>query len=198
MSTVVISPHTDDALFSIGAYLSHLDDEVTIAAPMAGIPADEAGHVKHVTLRAEHERATSHALTYPKLLNGDFLDDVADDRPPVAMLTAWLRGAITGADNVFVPVGIHHPDHVMVSDAMIGLLAGHPRVCFYEELPYRLLYPELLPARRVDIVSALGYYDVETIWPNPIKERAVRLYESQVDDELIVKLMSPEHIWRMR
>jgi LmbE family N-acetylglucosaminyl deacetylase len=197
VSTVVISPHVDDAVFSIGAYLSHLDDDITIAAPMAGIPADEAGLAKHTTLRCEHERATTDALLRPpRLLNGDFLDDVYEP-PPIAILTAWLRGAITGAESVYVPVGIHHPDHVMVADALIPMLEGRRRVCFYEELPYRVLYPQLLPARG-EIISHLGRFDVQTVWPTAAKERAVRCYASQVDDALVATLLMPEHIWRMR
>lgn len=197
MNAVVISPHLDDAIFSIGAYLSHLDENITIATPMAGIPTDEAGRAKHTTLHREHERATADALLRPvKLLNGDFLDDVYDP-PPIAMLTAWLRGAIAEAGTVYVPIGIHHPDHVMVADALIPMLEGRRRVCFYEELPYRVLYPQLLTAR-LGIIAHLGRCQMETIWPTAAKERAVRLYASQVDDALVTTLLMPEHIWRMQ
>lgn len=196
MSTVIISPHTDDAIFSLGSYLSHLiDEDVTIASPMAGIPRDEPGRTKHVGLRREHTAAARVLLPRAKLLNGDFLDDVYEP-PPVAELRSWLSCAITGADTVFAPLGIHHPDHVMVSDAMMGILEGRRGVSFYEELPYRLLYPRLLAAR-LDAMSHLGRARMKTIWPTPIKERALREYASQVDDTLVAKLMGAEHIWSM-
>lgn len=195
MSTVVISPHTDDAIFSLGAHLYTLCDDITIACPLAGIPTDAAGRDKHTTLRREHDAAAR--VLGAEVLNGDFLDDVYDP-PPIDELTAWLHEAIDGYDNVYVPVGIHHPDHVMVSDVMIGLLAGHPRVSFYEELPYRVLYPYLLADRHNTIRTALGRYDVRVTFTTVAKDTMVRLYYSQVDEDLITKLLVPEHLWRLR
>lgn len=194
MTTVVVSPHTDDAIFSIGAHLSTLDpgEPLTIASPMAGIPNDAVGLVKHITLRREHDRAVALLAPTARVVNGDFLDDVYDP-PALDELSAWLREAISGADTVYVPVGIHHPDHLMVSDAMVALVATVASVWFYEELPYRVLYPRLLNERLV----ALGLVDIHTVWPNAVKADAVRCYDSQVDDELITKLLVPEHIWRL-
>lgn len=53
MTTTVFSPHTDDAIFSIGAHITGL--KARIVTPFAGIPDDEAGRQKHTTLRAEHQ-----------------------------------------------------------------------------------------------------------------------------------------------
>jgi LmbE family N-acetylglucosaminyl deacetylase len=191
---VVLSPHTDDAVFSIGSHLASLDDDITIVSPMAGVPDDPAGQAKHTTLRAEHAAAME--LMGWQFVSGDFLDDVYPRTPSLDVFVgAFLHGYMAAADTVYIPLGIHHPDHVLVSDAAIGALcAARPRpnrtARFYEELPYRDLYPKLKRDRLVP--SHLHLVKAE---PSPIKEAAVRCYASQIDDELVAKLMVTEHIW---
>ena len=58
MRVVVYGVHADDAIFSIGAYLAVLDAEIIIVSPMAGGPTDPVGHIKHTTLRREHDVLT--------------------------------------------------------------------------------------------------------------------------------------------
>lgn len=72
--TVVFSPHTDDAIFSLGDYLSNLDGDILIVTPFAAVPEDEAGEQKHTTLHAEHAAAC--AIIGAQHVNGPFLDDV--------------------------------------------------------------------------------------------------------------------------
>jgi hypothetical protein len=46
VTVVILSPHTDDAIFSLGQHLTTLDSDVplVIASVFAGIPEDDAGH----------------------------------------------------------------------------------------------------------------------------------------------------------
>lgn len=194
MNTVVLSPHTDDAVFSIGAHLCSLDDK-TVISPMAGIPVDVAGKAKHETLHAEH--ATALSMVGADHVNGPFLDDVYPPPDP-QIFSAWLRRYLTAADVVYVPVGIHHPDHVMVSNAAIAhlLYDRQPTVRFYAELPYRLRYPGLMSERLDFIRGLLGtLVPVEVAGDQTIKAAAVRAYASQTDDDLIAELLVPELIW---
>lgn len=200
MKVVVFSPHTDDAIFSLGAYLSTAGDTpVTIASPFAAIPDDDAGKAKHKTLRREH-RAACATLGNIKIANGPFLDDVY---PPSneSAVTRWLLGQLEDAGVIYVPVGIHHPDHYTTSNLLIGLLlagaAPFALLNFYEELPYRVLYPEITQERLFVLRRKFGELIPGMCAPNKAKERAVRTYKSQTDEDLIPKLMVDEHIWKV-
>jgi LmbE family N-acetylglucosaminyl deacetylase len=205
MSVVVFGPHTDDAIFSIGAYLAALDDEVTIVSPMAGIPEDEAGRDKHMRLRAEHEQACQ--LIGARAVNGPYLDDVyaAPSRNDVS---EWLGAHLLDQDAAYIPFGIHHPDHLMVSNLVLDLIRLSPgippRLCFYEELPYRINNPEIANARFAHIENNIGRLRlVEQTYPTEPKEQAVRAYASQITGEtgidkvLLGKLLSRERIWEL-
>ncbi|MET8648429.1 hypothetical protein [Nocardia aurea] len=184
-------------MFSIGDHLCTLDEK-TVVSPMAGIPTDPAGKTKHETLRAEHAEAMS--IIGADIVNGPFLDDVypAADR---GIFNAWLITQLDQADTMYVPLGIHHPDHLTVSNAAVAWLIGNrrPTVRFYAELPYRLRYPGLARERLEFIAPLLGEFkpvEDEARYRRS-KEAAVRAYASQTDEALIAELMVPEQIWEV-
>lgn len=197
MTTVVLSPHTDDAVFSIGDHLCSLSDAVVVA-PMAGIPADPAGKAKHETLRAEHAIAMS--IIGATYINGPFLDDVYPPPDPI-IFNAWLAAQLATATAVYVPVGIKHVDHLMVSNTAIACLLTNSwsTVRFYSEMPYRMRYADLARERLGFIGELLG-----ELKPVPavsgsraVKKAALRAYASQTDRALITELMVPEQIWEV-
>lgn len=194
MPVVAFSPHTDDAIFSIGGTLGWMT-EVTIVSPMAAVPADEAGRAKHERLRAEHGHACE--ILDAEHVEGPFLDDVYPPSLRRDVLT-WLASFLVPGVTAFVPLGIHHPDHVFVSDLIIALLPD--RVCddvfFYEELPYRVDHPHLVPVR-VDHVAANGWPLQRVSVPSyhPLKAAAVMAYQSQVDDDVLNRVLVDEHVW---
>lgn len=202
---VVISPHTDDALFSIGTYLSCLTyTTVTIASPMAGIPTDSEGLNKHVKLRQEHENAVRKMLGPEAMVaNGDFLDDVYEPRPTDEELCYWITEQIKDANFVYVPLGIHHPDHVQVSDATLKALrglrfrTGRPRIkaYAYAELPYRLDYPGEYKARVREL--KVGNLSLWRAHKTAHKREALLEYVSQIDEDLMVKLLEYEYVWHL-
>lgn len=195
----VLSPHTDDAIFSIGGLLSATIEDVLIASPMAGIPTDGAGHRKHTTLCAEHAAACK--AIGVRFNNGGFLDDVYADTRVLSGLRRWIVANLAWADELYIPLGIHHPDHVLVSTIATDLLvaAGHlERVNFYEELPYRGLYPDLVKERLRSLALQVGPLELtETTAGVHLKEYAVRYYKSQIDDALVTRLLVPERVWRI-
>ncbi|MFC9432717.1 hypothetical protein [Nocardia sp. NPDC057030] len=177
MSAVVLSPHTDDAIFSLGEHLC-AQAGVTVVAPLAGIPADPAGRRKHQTLWAEHARAM--AIIGARYVNGPFLDDVYPP-PDRGIFDAWLTLQLADAETVYIPLGIKHVDHVLVSNAAIARVLTHrpPTVRFYAELPYSTRYLHHARERRELI------------------ERLMGEYASQTDDALIAELLVPEQIWEL-
>lgn len=198
MKHVVFSPHTDDAIFSIGAYLSQLDGGISVVSPMAGLPADDAGRRKHEVLRAEHESACAELDL--RISNGDFLDDVYE-APARSEVKDWMD-QFFNADSIYIPFGIHHPDHLLVSNLLISMLYTsryQPRKIYcYEELPYRVDYPELANIRFSHIENLVGRLRMlEDFTDNSRKHAAVAKYESQISDALVSKLIVRERIWEL-
>ena len=203
MSSLIFSPHTDDAIFSLGDHIIDNDHSFTIASAFAGIPKDWAGYRKHIKLRQEHDEACS--MINAKIINGDLLDDVygkqnEDD------LTTWIKDIIVNFDNIYVPLGIHHPDHVLLSDTIFNLMKDFDKTYFlYAELPYRVLYPKLHKERLKQFESN---HILENISINFTKHKieAIKKYNSQVayvsnpsyiDENLIGKLVVEEKLWKI-
>lgn len=194
---VVFSPHTDDAIFSIGAWLAESADDIVIATPMAGIPEDDAGRQKHQLLRCEHVAACKHVGA--RAYNGGFLDDVYR-APRRIEVKDWLANVPVDADAVYIPLGIHHPDHLMVSNVLISMINEmRAQVFFYEELPYRIDYPQLADRRHAHIEDTVGRLQlIEHTGDHAIKRLAVECYASQVDPSVRGRVLHPtERIWQL-
>ena len=203
MSSLIFCPHTDDAIFSLGDHIIDSDHSFTIASAFAGIPKDWAGYKKHIRLRKEHDEACS--MINAKVINGDLLDDVYGKQNE-EHLTDWIKNIIVNFDNVYIPLGIHHPDHVFLSDILFNLMKNFNKTYFvYAELPYRLLYPELHKSR-------LKYFEsnhsLENVSINFTQKKidAIKKYNSQIahvhnpsyiDENLIGKLIAEEKLWRV-
>ncbi len=207
MRVVAFSVHTDDVVFSVGAYLAALGAEVTIVSPFAGIPNDEIGFAKHITLNNEHNAACAVIGATP--VNGVFLDDVYP-APKRTDVREWLKGWFVEAKAVPGPFGIAHPDHLLTSNLLLDLIRTEPvipsKIYFYEELPYRVNFPEQSHTRFTHIENAIGRLKlIEEQYTNDTKERSIRAYASQierrdgsgVDEDLISKLLVRERIWEL-
>lgn len=189
MKHLIISPHTDDAIFSLGSFILCSGHDITILSPFAGIPEDAAGRKKHTTLRAEHKRACE--IIGVKYINGDFLDDVYAPTNKYTLMK-WFMKMIKGYDRIYVPLGIHHPDHQTVRNLFVSNFTFH---YVYEELPYRVLYPELYESLKSEYIKPGGR---GTVYPhNPLKELAVEAYKSQIADHLFPQLYVEERIWKV-
>jgi LmbE family N-acetylglucosaminyl deacetylase len=203
MNNLIFCPHTDDAIFSLGDYIIDNEDSFTIASAFAGIPTDEIGYKKHIKLRQEHDEAC--AMINAKVINGDLLDDVYGKQNE-DILIDWIKSIIVNFDNVYIPLGIHHPDHVLLSDTIFNLMKSFNKTYFlYAELPYRVAYPELHKERLKQFESV---HTLENITINFTKHKieAIKKYNSQIayvhdpsyiDEDLIGKLIVEEKLWKI-
>lgn len=210
MNNLIFCPHTDDAIFSLGDYIIGNNSNFTIAAAFAGIPTDDVGYKKHTKLRQEHHEACS--MIGAKYINGDLLDDVYGEQDKFALIR-WIKENIVKHDveevsnlNVFIPLGIHHPDHVLLSDCLFKIINHYNCTFFiYAELPYRLSYPELYKSRLEDINSIYNLENVSVKFTQN-KIDAIKKYNSQIahvhdpsyiDEDLIGKLIVEEKLWKV-
>lgn len=196
MKIAILSPHTDDGIFSLGNYIQRLknaEDQVTIISVFSGIPPislDKGkGYDKHALLRTEHEAACN--LLKVKFINGDFLDDVYSPRPDDVDVYDWLLKKLKGFDEVIAPLGIHHPDHIQLARiAKKYKLADR----WYAELPYRVLYPGIAN----EIVQNSNFKHRHRISSNSylMKKKAVECYYSQIQSpNILSQLLTEEEIY---
>ena len=200
MSNLIFCPHTDDAIFSLGSYILN-NKNFTIASAFAGIPTDNTGYKKHTVLRGEHKKACD--FVSAKEINGNLLDDVYGKQDETLLIN-WIEKTIRDCDisevlnlNVFVPLGIHHPDHIFLSDCLYEIIKKYNCTFFlYSELPYRVLYPELYEDRLNKFKSKYKITQINTVSNNK-KLDAIKFYDSQIDENLIKKLLVEENLWRI-
>ena len=189
----IFCPHTDDAIFSLGDYIFD-NNSFTIASAFSGVPTDIIGYKKHTLLRKEHQEACE--LIGAKIINNDLLDDVYGKQDE-QLLFAWIKSTINNFNNIYIPLGIHHPDHIFLSDKLFEIMDLYNKKYFiYAELPYRILYPELYQ-ERIDKFKSKGKLEEVTIKFTKNKINAVEKYKSQIDNNLIEKLIVEEKLWRL-
>jgi LmbE family N-acetylglucosaminyl deacetylase len=189
MKHIIISPHCDDAIFSLGGFITETKG-VIIVSPFDGLPNDEKGFQKHTMLNDEHAKACS--VIGAGIRRGMFLDDVYPNRD-ISGLVEWFDVILKTFDpnesTIYVPLGIHHPDHVLVRDIFIK----HFRIDhFYEELPYQVRYPYLSENLRMLLLKNR----TQTLFmSNKKKLESVEMYKSQIDESVLNDVMVEERIW---
>jgi LmbE family N-acetylglucosaminyl deacetylase len=148
---VVISPHCDDAVYSLGALISahvHAGGSLTVVTVLAGDPSSDAapgawdakaGFVDEgqaARVRRAEDRAAC------RLLGASWvhLDDVDEQYPRRLSDDAlWARLAphLDGADELLVPGGpLQHADHRMVADLVLSRRPTTGSLRLYREEPY--------------------------------------------------------------
>lgn len=205
---LVISPHLDDAVLSVGQLLAGREDAI-VATVFAGAP------MEHVTTtfdrncgwadavaaadgrRAEDDLATH--LLRATAVRMDFLDaqyrelgltnnaTTTEDEisGTVRFLARRMVETLSTPLTLVGPMGLVHPDHHIVRRAVEQAardLPGLVDLWLYEDLPARVLWPESVP-------DALAWWrgmgwdpvlDFLGTGDLVIKEAAVRAYGSQL------------------
>jgi len=193
MSNLIFSPHTDDAIFSLGDYILN-NNNFTIASAFAGIPKDIVGNKKHTILRSEHKNACE--FVNANAINGDLLDDVYGKQDQ-NLLINWINDTIFDYSNIFIPLGIHHPDHIFLSDVLLEILNKNKHNIFiYAELPYRILYPELYNDRLNNLYKRYNLINIPIAFNNK-KINAIKLYDSQIQSDIVDNLIVSEQLWKI-
>jgi LmbE family N-acetylglucosaminyl deacetylase len=171
VSTLVLSPHPDDAVFSCWHVLVG-EADVRVLTIFAGVPAEglEPPRWDRITggrdpvtrvreRREEDRRALALAGRVP-----DFLDFVERQYSGSLPRVDDVLRAIPDADEIFAPAGIGgHSAHELVREAGLQLLKAGADVSFYADLPYATEFgwpawvtgSELEPFRDVDAYWAL-------------------------------------------
>lgn len=196
---VIVSPHLDDAVLSVGQFMAGRPD-TTVVTVYAGGPDDLSQSTSYdrgcgfaSALEAMHARAAEDDAALSSLqarplrlafIDGQY-DNPAHDSPQgeIEAVADALRLELLSqsCSELLGPLGLMHPDHRRTSEACLALLDRGVTLWLYEELPYRVLWPEQVCARLVEL-DVRGY-DVELSFigtgPMAAKMRAVKAYASQ-------------------
>lgn len=207
---MVISPHYDDAVYSLGGMLAATDDRVTILTAFSGQPAEGlcteydracgfATSVDAMKAREDEDRRACLVLDVARRIRLDWLDHQYAMPVNDMAMKLRLRELIRENTHVVAPLGIAHPDHSQLAAAALGCFADAETFWVYEELPYRVHFPEFT-AEALDGIRALGLTAAllpEQPHDDGLKRAAVACYRSQLDDVHQPALFVPERIWQV-
>jgi LmbE family N-acetylglucosaminyl deacetylase len=170
---LVISPHLDDAVLSCGRLLAAHPGAVVVTV-FAGRPGDDRlvewdrmsgfGPADDpIGIRRREDRWALRLLrarpVWLDLPQDVYRDPDPDGLPEPDALAAQVRAQVRAVIDVLdpariaLPLGLHHPDHHAVADALRGALPGRS-VVLYADQPYALDQPRLL-ADRLDALGPL-------------------------------------------
>jgi LmbE family N-acetylglucosaminyl deacetylase len=148
---VVVSPHLDDAVLSLGSTVAHAVQEganVEILTVFSDSPTSQAeagawdkdcGFATEgeaaAARRAEDLRACALLGAVPRWL--DFGDECYDRRGTDDDIYSAINSAVGGADAVLIPgFPLLHADHARLSSLLLRRGLDCPRLALYGEQPY--------------------------------------------------------------
>lgn len=196
MRAVVLSPHLDDAVLSLGATLHRVARRswhVTVLTVLAGDPASgepaswwdadagfsTAGEAA-AARRAEDLRACAALGVRPMWM--PFVEGCSGRPTEEEEVWRSLAGHLVGADRVLLPgFPLEHQDHSWLARLVLTRLAPGPLVGLYVEQPYALRKrPCVTPVIR-DLVDGAPRWTVAraAVRDRAAKLRACRAYQSQ-------------------
>lgn len=192
---LIVSPHLDDAVLGCGQLMAGRPDTVALTV-FAGRPPQArelttydancgftSAHHAWTGRREEDAQALDRLNARQVLL--PFVDgQYGTDRPdPLEVADAIARVAQeVQPEAVLFPVGLGHPDHKLVAEAGRHMLVHTSwPVAIYEELPYRVMFPETVAKALLAwgcppalAPSFIGTGDLA------VKEKALAAYRSQL------------------
>lgn len=213
----VISPHLDDAVLSLGGWLSARSEiGASVVTVFAGLPDrtsqrglltpfDEGtgfdSSIQAVTRRKEEDARAMGQLraqfTHLHYLDGQYLESAGETRDQDhGYLVLELKTLCFNADQIAVPLGLAHPDHRHLARACREAFSGR-ELLIYEELPAATLWPEERRiARKPWIEAGWDMFPAEITVVKWRKRMAVECYASQTHlPELAFENLTEERLW---
>lgn len=217
MKTLLLSPHLDDAVLSAGQFLVNQPgcDVLTV---FAGIPdwgkgvvtpydqkcgftsSRRAMEARRLEDRDAIARLRCDPYFWEHYLDSQYLADERD-RDGLPALAADIVDFVRRGEYelVLAPLGLLHPDHEFLADAVLLARDTLPAdVYLWEDLPNRVLYPEVAQQRLSQLPPAT-LHAPGGAGPMGEKIRALLCYRSQLGTgDLDFNLLCvPERFWKL-
>jgi LmbE family N-acetylglucosaminyl deacetylase len=224
MMNVFLSPHLDDAVLSCGQVIAG-NAPSTVVTIMAGHPRSEAvltpydkscgfaNSVEAMRTRQNEDRMACAVLGAETIhcsgLDVQYRQEGRGSawRDTLTQLE-WLvmtggAGPGFGKEDVwFIPMGLEHQDHGIVADVAMNFCKKNGFAAYvYEDLPYRVLLPEVAMKRFKDLwnrgVITEPLEDPARVTDRSQKREAILRYESQLVALDVDAACVPERYWRL-
>lgn len=207
-----ISPHLDDAILSAGRLMADRTDNV-VATIFAGNPEDAEnvhtpydkncgfGDAASAMAHRRYENDLATAMLFAEPVNLQFVDEQYNEPSPTEHITEAIEALIESGnyDYVLGPLGLGHPDHIQVSDALRAVETDLP-IFLWEDLPLRVVEPDLVPKRLEQIGLSYSYKTDLPAGDIARKIRSLSCYASQIGTGILdpYLLYVPERFYRYR
>lgn len=207
MDLLVIVPHYDDAVLSLGAHLEvwARSSSIHVATCFGAAPLEEhstpfdraSGFADSTEAVRGRWLENEEALLELGVLSqsaGPFCDWQYDQPAEPTEVVAWIHGLIGMVDPSAVVslLGLHHVDHKLLAEAVLCCDSAVYDRFVAEDLPYRVLWPREVP---VALERSNARYMVTEVRSSVVKERAVAHYGSQLWSLSLPTLLVPERVW---
>jgi LmbE family N-acetylglucosaminyl deacetylase len=213
----IISPHIDDAIFSIGNTInSHFKGKTVVIINVFSISnftiSKTKTSIESVTnLRKAEELDLLNKLAFIQTINLDFLDAPLRNISPISNnrkldahsqeliddLYKRLVSIIPKSETVFFPLSIgNHIDHIICFELALKLmLTGRPyfKLKFYEDMPYKAKIQYLVKDDRISEIEYRTGFAIKVFLqcqPNPIKSDLIACYKSQLNSEIVSAILN--------
>lgn len=208
---LLVSPHLDDAILSAGRLMADRTDNVIVTV-FAGNPPDAEnvhtpydetcgfGDAAGAMAQRRHENELATAFLNAEAINFDYIDEQYGEPNDTNKIVQALQNIVDDGefDYILGPLGLGHPDHIRVSDAVRQLKTDKP-VYLWEDLPLRVVEPELVVERLYEL--GLSFRDKVNLPAGDIsrKIRALSCYSSQIGTGILdpFLLYVPERFYRI-
>lgn len=190
---LLVSPHFDDAVLGAGQMMAERPDTEVVTV-FGGFPegADKlitdydkkcgfSNALEAITWRRRENDAAT-AILKATRVDLDFPDGQYGTYVSQEEIKAALQELIYSShyEAIYAPIGLGHPDHIKVANAVLALNTDLP-IVLWEDIPIRITEPELVPPRLKEL--ALEYKPSRVIFNRVFmsnKIRALLCYSSQV------------------
>ena len=196
---LVFSPHLDDAVLSLGNVIAAHPGSVVVTV-LAGMPPDQSRTTEWDTscgfgnagesMRARWaEDEAALAVLGATAIHLDFLDRQYGDADRHSVMLEIERIITEHPDrDVYGPLGLVHPDHILVSNAFLDAVSslGPTKCALYADIPYYAMGGTLdrrrseLELLDVTIGGLVEVIDGSGADSTGVKVRARELYASQM------------------
>lgn len=209
---LLVSPHFDDAILSAGQFMAERPDTVVVTV-FAGLPLtpdnvhtpydEKCGFKDARDAVGERVRENNAAcgILNASCVNLDFPDSQYNNTNTVEKIRDSLQELINEQwfEAIYAPIGLDHPDHKMVTEAVMQL--DFPRsITLWEDLPIRVLDP--LEANKRVLELGLKEYRQPATTHEKIanKMRALACYTSQMGTGILDPYLMyvPERFWKFK
>jgi LmbE family N-acetylglucosaminyl deacetylase len=210
---VVVSPHLDDAVLSCGQLLAGSPGSRVVTVFTAGPPTwtgltrwdascgFRAGDDVMAARKLEDTAALALLGAHPRWL--DVVEGQYDDSTTVAAIAAHLTAALADVEGgvLLTPLGLHHPDHRKVADAVDLVRPTRPDLAWwaYADQPYAGLEPDAVGPRLAERGVTDPPADAGPTGPVQWKRAALRRYASQMRPlrGSVPSSLRAERTWRL-